>query len=325
MVRLDDIYKTEVKGNGVVLDVCAFLFCTKSKLLTELQRTYFEWDSVSKRFLSHFYYSIILGIRESSKFASQNCRLHEVSLEVAYLKKWYNQIGMSKAYSTSIIKCWVGKQENGPFNKPRKFKIFKQLLVLKLSQTIKNRIKAEKVKMEIITPVVNEDIVAHLLQNVNEDGKFFKIYKFIVGEANLIAAWLEIKSKVGMLRNSGIGTNNAFSIIENLPLKWFKETSKMLMEERYNYKLVRTMKISKKRKDKYRKFTIAYLYDKIIQKAFHRVLNVMFEGYSEWEKISEKIFKAYHSEVTDYIQIFKKRKNNEYWLKKYKITIDFFV
>lgn len=95
---------------------------------------------------------------------------------------------MSRACSTFIIKCGVGKQENDLLNKPRKFKIPNQLLTPKLSETIANRTKAEKIKIETIAPVVTEDIAAHLLRNVNENGKFFNIYKLIVSEANLITA-----------------------------------------------------------------------------------------------------------------------------------------
>lgn len=87
MVRPDYIYKIETRGDGAILGVYAFLPSTKSKPLTELQRIYFERNSVPKRLLSRFYYTTILGIKESSKFASQNCRPHEVNLEVTYLKK----------------------------------------------------------------------------------------------------------------------------------------------------------------------------------------------------------------------------------------------
>jgi retron-type reverse transcriptase len=201
----------------------------------------------------------------------------------------------------------------------KKYKIPEQLIVLKLSETIENATKPEKEKMEVITPVVTEDIVAHLLQNVNEDGKFSKTYKLIVSEANLVTAWLEIKSRPGMLAKNGVDTNDSYSTIENLPLKWFKETSELLMVERYSYKLARTVKIPKKEKGKYRKLILTNPYDKIIQKAFHRVLNVVFEGYSEWEKTNKETFQTYHSEVTDYTQIFKKRSHNEYWIRKFKI------
>ena len=92
---------------------------------------------------------------------------------------------MSRAYSTFTIICRVRRQENNPLNKTRKFEILKQLVISKLSQTINN---ITKIKMEIITPVVTEDIVAYLFQNVNQHNKFFNIYKLIMNEANLVTA-----------------------------------------------------------------------------------------------------------------------------------------
>jgi hypothetical protein len=186
---------------------------------------------------------------------------------------------MSRTYFTSILRCIVERQKNDPLKKLRKFKIPEQLIKFKLSQKIKTTKKIKKIKMEIIIPVVTEDIVAHLLRNINKDHKFFNMYKLIVSEANLVAAWLEIKSKFRIFTKDYI--NNTSTANENLPLKWFKETSVLLFAKKYNYKLIRTMKISKKEKRKSRKLTIADLYNTIIQKAFHRILNVMFEGYSE--------------------------------------------
>jgi hypothetical protein len=49
--------------------------------------------------------------------------------------------------------------------------------------------------MGVITPVVTEDIVAYLLQCVNETDKFSEVYKCIMSEAILVRAWFEIKSR----------------------------------------------------------------------------------------------------------------------------------
>lgn len=76
-----------------------------------------------------------------------------------------------------------------------------------------------------------------------------------------------------------MNTNDEFSTIEKLPLKWFKKTSELLMTKSYNYKLVKTIKILRKKKGKDQKLIITNSYDNIIQKAFHRILNVVFEGY----------------------------------------------
>jgi hypothetical protein len=131
MVRPDGIYKIETKGDGVILCVCVSLRSMRSKPLTELQRTYFERDSLPKRLLSRFYYNTSPGIRKSSEFASQNCRHHGVSLGVVHLrnrktnlltinyktlqiifgalKNRCNQIGTSRAYSTPTLGVWHGE------------------------------------------------------------------------------------------------------------------------------------------------------------------------------------------------------------------------
>lgn len=323
MVRPDEIYKIETRGDSLVLIIHKVLLWTKSKPLTELQKTYFKWNSLFKCLLSHFYYETILGIKESIKFKSQNYRPYKINLEVAYLKKWYNQIDVSKANFTSFNNCEVRKQANDLLNRTRKLTIHKHLATLKLLQTVKNIIEPEKIKMKIITPVITESIVTHLLQSVNKNNKFFNIYQLIVNEANLVTAWLEINNKFKILTRNGLNINNKHNTIANLPFNWFKKTSKLLIKKIYKYKLVRTMTIQKKKKGNYWKLFIANSYDKIIQKAFHRILNVIFEGYSEWEKTKKETFKTFYFRVTNYTKILKKK--SEYWLQKYKIKTIFLV
>lgn len=176
-------------------------------------------------------------------------------------------------------------------------------------------------KIEKRIPVVTEDIVTYLLQNVNENGKFFNIFEFIASEKNIATAWFEIKSRFGMLTKSEdkTKTDDEFKTMESFPLKWLKEISELLVVEKYSYKPARILKISKKKKSKFRKFIITNLSDKIVQKAFQRVLNLVFEGYSEWEKIDEKKYTNYFSGMIDYSQKFKKKIKNVCWVKKFKI------
>lgn len=169
-----------------------------------------------------------------------------------------------------------------------------QVVRFKLSQRIEN---ASKVQMEVITPVVTEDIVTYLLQNIDENNKFSKLHRLVISEANLRTAWLEIKNK--------------FNILKKLPAKWFKETNGLLMQEKYNYKALRVVKIPEKKNSKSRKLVLTNPYDRIVQKAFHRVLNVIFEGHSEWEKTDKKTFQGY-SKIANYTQVLKKKNNNEY-------------
>ena len=102
--------------------------------------------------------------------------------------------------------------------------------------------------MKVILPVITEDIVAHLLHNVNENNKFTHIYKFIVSEINLITSWFEIKSILGMFAKNKYGISNKCSVIKNLPLNWFKKISKLLITEKYQYKPIQKVKFSKKNK-----------------------------------------------------------------------------
>lgn len=191
----------------------------------------------------------------------------------------------------------------------------KQLKKLELFVTVKPlqlNEKVKKVNVGIITPVVTEDIVAYLLQNVDENVKFSKLYKLIVSEANLIAAWLETEKKLSLSNES----KTSFK----LPLKWFKKTSELLMLEKYNYKALRIVNIPKKRINNFQKLILMNPCDIIVRKAFYRVLNVVFEGYFEWEKTNKKTFQAYCLRKSDFNQIFKKNINNEYWIKKFKIN-----
>ena len=84
MVRPDNIYKVELKGESVMLNTSTFLFNMRSKLLTKLQRIYFEWSSLSKRYKNRLYYNITPDIRQSNKFVSHNYRHYIVNMKVVH-------------------------------------------------------------------------------------------------------------------------------------------------------------------------------------------------------------------------------------------------
>lgn len=195
-----------------------------------------------------------------------------------------------------------------------KIKAPEQFLIFKLLQLNEN---TKKKKMEAITPVVTEDIVAYLLRNVNKKGQFSKVYKLIASETNLIAAWLEIANIPGIFTKKKLNSTNKPKIFAKLPLKWFKKTSELLALGKYNYKALRVVNV--KKINKFRKLILINPHDIIVRKAFQRVLNVAFEGYFEWEKTDKKLFHSYYPGKSDFNQIFKKISHNEYWVKKYKI------
>lgn len=116
-----------------------------------------------------------------------------------------------------------------------------------------------------------------LIQTFDEKTKKFKnIFPLIYDVSNLRDAWHEIKSKPGNLTSKG---NN--KTLDGLPLVWFTNISDKLKHGTHKYAPSRKVGIPKPGKTETKYLTIGSPRDKVIQKAFLRILEQIYEGLSE--------------------------------------------
>lgn len=92
---------------------------------------------------------------------------------------------------------------------------------------------------------------------------------------NLIDAWHEIKNKLGNLI-----PGETKETLDGLPLKWFDDISDNLKRGTHRYAPSRQYGIPKPGKSGKKFLTIGSLRDKIIQRAFLRILQQIYEGLS---------------------------------------------
>lgn len=119
--------------------------------------------------------------------------------------------------------------------------------------------------------------------------KFENIFPITCSIENLQEAWYEIKSKSGNMTPGG----GRMETLNGLELKWFEETSKKLLSGSYNYRPARRIYIDKPGKSGKRPLTIGSPRDKIIQRAFLRVLQLIYEGVSVWELTDFKTYSEF--------------------------------
>lgn len=168
---------------------------------------------------------------------------------------------------------------------------------------------------KVITPVVTEDVVSYLLRCVNEDGSFSRVYSCVMSETTLVRAWFEIKSRSWRFVRPKY---NNFNKVENLALSWFKKVNRRLVLDKYNYDCTRVVTIPKKNTDKFRLF-VSDLYDRIVQKAVHKIFYVIFEGYFYWEKTSQEMVPESYCKAINHGQIVKRKGRQEYWFRCLKV------
>jgi hypothetical protein len=159
--------------------------------------------------------------------------------------------------------------------------------------------------------VTTRDIALFLKHSRSPKGKVFNIFSFIVNTDNLVSAWLEIKSNLNILTFESDFRRN---ILKNLPIHSFSRVSQSILNGSYFYKRARRVKISKV-KSGHRFLTIFNFLDKIIQKAFHRVIEIVFEGFYEWVEVDQNMYYSYLPPKFNPTQSNRFRKNKKYFVK----------
>lgn len=114
--------------------------------------------------------------------------------------------------------------------------------------------------------------------------KFRNVYPLIYDHKNLEQAWQEIKNS----QNNG-HCNNDFKS------NWFQEVSKKLESNTYSYHTARKVLIPKSKTSSKKALTISNLKDKVIQRAFLRILQPIYEGVTFWSTVSYKEYKEYQN------------------------------
>lgn len=110
---------------------------------------------------------------------------------------------------------------------------------------------------------ISQDLVLKYNENTQ---KFKNIFPLIYHSKNLEQAWYEIKN------------NYSNKVNRDLKLLWFKELSKILESNNYNYCLERKVLISNPGKLVKKILSIGSPRDKVVQRAFLRVLQPIYEG-----------------------------------------------
>lgn len=157
-----------------------------------------------------------------------------------------------------------------------------------------------------------------LASRYNEKTRKFKnIFPLIYDPRNLEQAWYEIKSNQGHMTSRG-GSNETF---DGLELEWFKEVSKKLEFGTYNYRPARKVFIPKPGKSDKRALTLGSPRDKVIQRAFLRVLQQIYEGVIYWDTVNHKKYEEYQDPYRIFDTTSKKIHNIEniqtYQIKKW--------
>lgn len=114
-------------------------------------------------------------------------------------------------------------------------------------------------------------------------GKFENIFPLIYSQENLEDAWHEIKGKQGNMT-----PGEDFEALDSLDKDWFKKISVALKSGTHQYRPIRRTPIFKPGKTGIRQLTIGSQRDKIIQQAFLRVLQQVYEGVIEWVTVGEE-------------------------------------
>jgi hypothetical protein len=159
--------------------------------------------------------------------------------------------------------------------------------------------------------VTTQDIALFLKDSRSSKGKVSNIFPFIVSKNNLVSAWLEIKSNRNVFV---LGSNFRHNALENLPIYWLSRVSQNILKGSYSYKRGRRVKMSKI-KSGYRFLTILSLLDKVIQKAFHRVIEIVFEGFYKWVEVDQKMYYNYLPPKFNPIQSDRFRKDKKHFIK----------
>jgi hypothetical protein len=158
-----------------------------------------------------------------------------------------------------------------------------------------------------------QGIALFLKHNRSLDQKVSQIFSFIVGENNLFAAWLEIKSNSGTLVSRSGFMNK---VLDNLSMDLFSKASRDILNGSYYYKPARYVRTFKAKMGCC-PLIILSLLDKIIQKAFFRVLDIIFEGFYQWSNVNKKTYYDYLPLKFDPTQNHRFIKDKKYLIKEW--------
>lgn len=142
--------------------------------------------------------------------------------------------------------------------------------------------------------------------------KFKNIFPFIYDLNNLEQAWYEIKTNSSNI----IKSESSNKTLRILKLDWFKEVSEKLELGTYSYRPLRKVFIPKLDKVGKRTLTMISPKDKVIQRAFLRVLQPIYEGVLSCNVVSYEEYKKFYRIVG---KISKKAQNIEKNKKIYQI------
>lgn len=162
--------------------------------------------------------------------------------------------------------------------------------------------------------VTTQDIAFFLKYKRSSEKKVSNIFPFIASQNNLVSAWFEIKNNFSLFaaKNRLINTK----ILKNLFLDWFSKSSDNLLNNSYIYKRSRRVKIPGV--NNYVCSLIIFSpFDKIIQKAFLRVLEVVFEGFYQWSEVNKKSYDSYLPLKFDPTQQDRFTRNRKYLVKEW--------
>ena len=180
-----------------------------------------------------------------------------------------------------------------------------------LIDTISERRQSDESEISVTT----QDIALFLKHSRSLKGKVSNILPLMVSPNNLVSAWLEIKANLNPFILGGSFNHN---ISENLPFHWFCKISRKILDGLYIYKRARRVKIFKPESSRWF-LTILSPLDKIVQKAFHRVMEVVFEGFYSWVEVSQRVYYDYKFSKFDSTQAYRCSKNKKYFIKKWMV------
>lgn len=125
-----------------------------------------------------------------------------------------------------------------------------------------------------------------LLELWKKDRKYAGIFEIIISPQNLAQAWAEIKGHPG---NMTPGTDG--ETLDGISAEKIEQIHNQLKDRSYKYKALRRVNIPKPNKPgESRPLCIASPRDKIVQQAFKRVLEVVYEGIRVRSEVSEEEF-----------------------------------
>lgn len=116
------------------------------------------------------------------------------------------------------------------------------------------------------------DIIKSMNNYKNKKNKYYNINKILENLYFLIWCYKQIKNKLSNITKDKIN-------LDNIDFKWFERISKQLIDGTYKFTNAKQIGILSKN-DKYKKLTITFLRDKIVQKLYQLYYIIYMKKYS---------------------------------------------